>query len=125
MKVVLSIKPEFVEKIFEGTKKYEYRRTIFRQNVETIVIYASAPISKAVGEFDVGNILHDDLQKLWDNTKNYSGTSKDCFLDYFSDKDKGYAIEIISFKKYQVPICIKEKFGMAPPQSFAYIYKEE
>lgn len=31
MKVLLSIKPEFVEKIFAGEKKFEYRRTIFKK----------------------------------------------------------------------------------------------
>lgn len=27
MKVLLSIKPEFADEIFNGTKRYEYRRT--------------------------------------------------------------------------------------------------
>ena len=30
MKVLLSIKPEFAEKIFDGTKLYEFRRSIFK-----------------------------------------------------------------------------------------------
>ena len=29
MKVLLSIKPEFADKIFNGTKKYEFRKEIF------------------------------------------------------------------------------------------------
>ena len=30
MKILLSIKPEFAEKIFSGSKKYEFRRRIFK-----------------------------------------------------------------------------------------------
>ena len=30
MKVVLSIKPEFANKIFDGTKKFEFRKSIFK-----------------------------------------------------------------------------------------------
>ena len=30
MKIVLSIKPEYAEKIFSGSKKYEFRRMIFK-----------------------------------------------------------------------------------------------
>ena len=30
MTVLLSIKPEFAEKIFDGTKKYEFRKSIFK-----------------------------------------------------------------------------------------------
>ena len=47
MKVLLSIKPEFVEKIFAGTKKYEFRKSLFKKNgVKDVVIYASAPIKR-------------------------------------------------------------------------------
>lgn len=47
MKVLLSINPEYVEKIFSGIKKYEYRRSIFKNEaVDTIVIYSTSPIKK-------------------------------------------------------------------------------
>ena len=40
MRVLLSIKPEFVEKIFSGEKLYEYRKAMFKNvNVSTVVIY--------------------------------------------------------------------------------------
>ena len=31
MKILLSIKPEFAERIFDGSKKYEFRKVIFRK----------------------------------------------------------------------------------------------
>jgi hypothetical protein len=53
--VLLSIKPEFVEKIFSGLKKYEFRRVIFKsKSVSRVVIYASSPVQRVVGEFAVG-----------------------------------------------------------------------
>jgi len=37
MKILLSIKPEYAEKIFAGTKKYEFRRSIFKNpDVKTV-----------------------------------------------------------------------------------------
>lgn len=121
MKAILSIKPEFVEKIFEGKKKYEFRRTIFKKfQVNKIVIYASSPISRVVGEFDVSDIYLDDINNLWDRTKDYSGVEKDYFLKYFSNKKIGFAICIKSFKKYDKPFCISE-LGKKPPQSFIYL----
>ena len=54
MKVLLSINPPYVDKIFNGEKKFEYRRAIFKDNsVDTIVIYSTSPIKKVVGEFKV------------------------------------------------------------------------
>ena len=49
MKVLLSIKPEFVEKIFSGEKRFEYRKSIFKQqNIDTIVIYSTMPVGMIV-----------------------------------------------------------------------------
>lgn len=43
MRVLLSIKPEFVKKIISGEKKYEFRRKIFKRDVKIVIIYASYP----------------------------------------------------------------------------------
>lgn len=43
MKAMLSIKPEYVDRILKGEKTYEFRRRIFRRHdVDTIVIYSSS-----------------------------------------------------------------------------------
>ena len=47
MKILLSIKPTFVEEIFKGDKKFEFRRTIFkRKDIKKVVVYATKPIGK-------------------------------------------------------------------------------
>ena len=43
MKVLMSIKPKFVEKIFAGSKTFELRKKFFKRTVDTIVIYSSFP----------------------------------------------------------------------------------
>jgi len=126
MKVILSIKPQFVEKIFEGTKKFEFRRALFKnKEVKTILIYASAPISKVVGEFEIEEVIHQELNTLWNNTSKYSGISKEYFFDYFSGKENGYAIKVKKVKRYKEKLAIEETFGVKPPQSFAYVKEEE
>ena len=67
MKVVLSIKPQFANKIFDGTKKFEFRKAIFKnQNVTSVLVYASSPVQKVIGEFEIGEIFNFDLKTLWD-----------------------------------------------------------
>ncbi|WP_271765968.1 hypothetical protein [Aquimarina algiphila] len=122
MKVILSIKPEFAFKIFEGTKKFEFRRSLFKnQEVKNIVVYASAPISKVIGEFEIDTIFHQDLNSLWDKTSKFSGISQGYYKDYFTGKDQGYAIKVKNPVMYENQLCIKKSFGLNPPQSFAYI----
>lgn len=122
MKVILSIKPEFANKIFNGTKKFEYRRQLFKKkNIKSIIVYASAPVSKVIGEFEIEEILYQDLDTLWNITSNYSGISEDYYLKYFLGKKNGYAIKVKNPKKYNDQLCIQSIFGLSPPQSFVYL----
>lgn len=122
MKIILSIKPEFANKIFEGDKKFEFRRSIFKnKNVSKVIVYASSPISKVIGEFEIGEILFKDLNTLWKETKEFSGITEDYFYDYFVGKENGFALEVKRVKRYKKELCIKESFGKVPPQSFTYL----
>ncbi|NTU69955.1 ASCH domain-containing protein [bacterium] len=122
MKVLLSIKPEFADKIFDGSKKYEFRRSLFKnKSVKTVVLYASYPVQQVVGEFEIDSILNDGLKQLWDFTKEYSGITENFFYEYFQDKEKGYAIKIKRAKRYKKALSLKDDFNATPPQSFIYL----
>jgi len=122
MKILLSIKPEFANKIFDGSKKFEFRRSIFKNNkVKTVVVYASAPVSKVIGEFDIEQVHKMELNKLWDETKKSSGISKDFYDLYFTGKEEGFAIQVKNPRLYNKARNLKEEYGMVPPQSFAYL----
>lgn len=121
MKVVLSIKPEFANKIFDGTKKFEFRKTIFKnEKVKKILVYASSPVQKVIGEFEIDKILNHDIDTLWDLTHQHSGISKQYFYQYFAQKELGYAIKIKNTKKYKQSRCLKSDYNLLPPQSFVY-----
>jgi predicted transcriptional regulator len=121
MKVVLSIKPEFAFKIFDGTKKFEFRRSIFKNgNIKSIIVYASSPVQQVIGEFEIDEVLNYDLPTLWDMTQEFSGISEKFYYDYFVNKEQGFAIKIKNIKKYRNPKCLREDFNLSPPQSFAY-----
>ncbi|MEP7264851.1 MAG: ASCH domain-containing protein [Bacteroidota bacterium] len=122
MKVILSIKPEYANKIFEGTKKYEFRRSIFKNpDVTKVVVYSSSPVQKIIGEFEIEKIITYNLKTLWNKTKKHSGISKDFFFQYFGDKECGFAIKIKNTKLYRTPKCIREDYNLFPPQSFLYL----
>ncbi|NJK95928.1 MAG: ASCH domain-containing protein [Bacteroidales bacterium] len=122
MKVLLSIKPEFADKIFAGIKKYEFRRSLFKNpNIKTVVVYSSSPVQKVIGEFDIESILSGEPTDLWNATKEFAGINKKYFFDYFKSKEKGYAIKIKETRVYDEALCIKEHYNATPPQSFMYI----
>ncbi|MFA5838219.1 MAG: hypothetical protein WC837_14835 [Bellilinea sp.] len=121
MRVLLSIKPEYALQIFDGIKKYEYRRVIFKKPVEKIIVYASSPVQLVIGEFQIDELISTSIDELWEQTQEYSGISKEYYYRYFSNVDEGYAIKIGEVKRYATPKTIQEVFGINPPQSFAYV----
>lgn len=126
MKVLLSIKPEFVREIFAGTKKYEYRKAIFTKEVDKVVVYSTKPVGMIVGEFTVEKILEENPCVLWERTHEASGITKDFFDQYFEGRKRGYALKISSPKLYNDPINPFELFSsFVAPQSFKYIKSEE
>lgn len=125
MKVLLSIKPEYVRKIFAGTKKYEYRKCIFTKHVDKVVVYATKPVGLIVGEFSVEEVLVEDPATLWKETHEASGVSKVFFDQYFEGRSRGYALKVSSPQLYDEPIDPFELFApFIPPQSFKYIDTE-
>lgn len=86
MKVLLSIKPKYVERIFSGNKRFEYRKVIFKKNVNTLVIYATKPIGKIVGEIRIAKIYKDTPENIWIKTQPFSGMNHDDFLHIFKEK---------------------------------------
>ena len=123
MKVLLSIKPEFVEKIFAGEKLFEYRKVVFKKpGIKFIVIYSTMPEGKIVGEFAIGDILAKHPKDLWEETKQVSGINREFFENYFCGRDVGYAIQIKALKKYAQPINPYEiERNFKAPQSFMYL----
>ena len=122
MRVLLSIKPEFALRILDGSKRYEYRRTIFKRGaVKTVVVYASGPIKRVIGEFEIGAILHEEPEALWAKTGDYAGITKKRFLRYFENRPAGYAIEVKEARTYDMPIRLDQLKVSWPPQSFTYL----
>jgi predicted transcriptional regulator len=122
-RVLLSIKPEFANQIFAGTKRFEFRRTIFRsEKVTTVVVYASSPVQRVIGEFSIERIIALEPSELWQKTNKHGGIQKEHFDRYFSDKDTGFAIQISKPILYKRPKLIESVCNTTqPPQSFRYL----
>lgn len=122
MRVLLSINPQYADKIFSGEKIYEYRRNIFKNtDVKIVLVYATSPIKKIIGEFYIEKIVKDSPENLWELSPERTGIERDKFDKYFLGKKEGYAIKIGKMKKYHLFKELKD-FGInQAPQSFQYL----
>ena len=119
--MLISIKPEYVENIFNGSKKYEYRKIRCKQDIDKIIIYSTYPIMKVVGEAKVEKILEDSPDRIWEKTKKYSGIDLNFYQKYFKDRSKAIAYKLTNIKKYDSPKELSSYGLKAAPQSFVYI----
>lgn len=126
MKVLLSIKPEYAEKILQGVKRYEFRKSIFKNpNVKTVVLYATMPLGKVVGEFDFDEVLSDSPSAIWSETREFSGITKSFFNSYFHGRDTAHAIKVGAVRRYAVPFALEKIVPSgAAPQSYRYLDEE-
>lgn len=121
MNAILSIKPKFVEEIFKGNKLYEYRKAVFKRPVDKVYIYSSRPVCRIVGEFRIKTIISNTPEKLWDETKEFSGISRYFYDSYFEGKQVAYALQIKDVIRYTNAVNPQTLFGkFTAPQSFVY-----
>lgn len=120
-KMLLSIKPEYVNKIVSGKKKYEFRKFHCREGIDTIVIYATAPMKKVIGEVALLNIIEGDIEYVWHETREFGGILKKDYKAYYKEREVAIAYQLGEVTVYDEAIGLKD-FGLDyVPQSFAYI----
>lgn len=121
-RVLLSIHPEFADAIFDGYKLYEFRRVLFKEHVEEVVVYATMPVARVIGSFKIAGIYEDAPKALWAKTKAKAGVTEEKFDSYFRDRTKAFAIKVSDPVRFSIPQPLSNFLASnTPPQSFCYI----
>ena len=119
--ILLAIKPEFVERIFSGDKKFEFRRSIARRAVDKIVIYATRPVCAVVGAVDVCGVISGAPDYVWTKTCDFAGIEREFFDSYFNGRNVSYAYKLGHVVRFEVPRSLSEFGVRTAPQSFIYV----
>ncbi len=120
-KILISIKPQFVNLILNGQKKFEFRKNLPQKEVNLLVIYASAPVSRIIGEVEVTHTLSYAPSTLWRKTYKNAGISKKFFDSYFSGKEIANAYVLGKIKKFKRSKSLLEYDIRTAPQSYIYL----
>ncbi|MCU0288890.1 MAG: ASCH domain-containing protein [Acidobacteria bacterium] len=124
--VILSIKPEFADAILSGKKKVEFRKTLFKKDVEKVFIYSTAPVKRITGYFTINEIIESPPFELWEKFGKRGFINEVDFFNYFKNKETGFSICIDMINKFSEAIDpFVEIENFVPPQSFRYISENE
>ena len=119
--MLLSINPKYVKMILSGEKKYEYRKFLCREDVNKIIIYETSPVKRIVAEAEIEKIIIDDVSKVWDRTKEYSGIDRDFYEIYYRGKEKAFAYQLKNVVSYEQPKLLADVGVKFAPQSYCYL----
>ena len=127
--MLLSVKPEFANLIIEGKKTVELRRKFPIDKVigGMAVIYASSPIQKIIGYACIENVLYLNLDEIWYQYAKQCRVERSFFDRYFDNLQYGFAVQLtkpVQFKKQVSLQELKDKYSIAPPQSYRYLSPE-
>lgn len=121
--ILLSINPQHVENIFNGTKRYEFRKNVCKRKVDRIIIYSTSPIMEIVGEAKVEDVLIERPETVWEKTQTHSGIEKSFFDQYYEGRKQAVAYKLKHVRKYKSPKKLIDYGLKNAPQSFVYIEK--
>lgn len=119
------IKPVYIEKILQGEKRYELRRSLPRIKIEYVFLYATTPVCKVVGYAKVGDTFDEMKESLWQRVAVQAGVDESVYLSYFDGKENACALELLDVYRFLEPFHPNEiEDSFVVPQSFRYIEKK-
>ena len=120
--ILLPIHPEYVHKIFRGTKQVEFRKVHFRKTINAIILYSTAPESKIVGLCTVKSIIVSGPKELWLKFQHCAGINQEKYNVYFEGHEKGTAIKIEDTIRFSRGVKLSElSTDVFPPRGFRYV----
>ncbi|TIP33327.1 MAG: helix-turn-helix domain-containing protein, partial [Mesorhizobium sp.] len=123
--VVLSIRPQYSDKIMDGRKTVELRRRfpISAPGGTLAYIYSTSPIRAMVGVAEIKDVLKLPVKQIWAEFEDRAFVDQNDFDNYFQGLEFGFALLFEDVKPFSRPVPLtelREKFGFEPPQSFLY-----
>ena len=119
---LMSIRPDYAQKILAGDKRVEFRKTRLASTISHVVIYATNPIRRIVGFFKVLGIEQATPDELWRRHQQDGGIERSLFFAYYSERASGIAIrvgEVVGLRNPKALSALGD--NLVPPQSFRYL----
>lgn len=129
--LLMSIKPEFVDKIEKQEKMIEIRKKINpKWKGCRVTIYSSSPMQAIHGYATIGDVKKGTPDEIWSQFGNWLGCSRKQFNEYTDTCSKVYAIPLKDYKPYAAPLLLNQishllDKDLKPPQSHLSLEKNK
>ena len=118
----MSIHPQYAEAILARAKRVEFRKRRLAPDVSTVVMYATQPVGRIVGTFEVSGHDVATPDELWGRHSAHAGISATGFSTYYAQTSAAVGILIGGVHELPEPRRLTDLPGLIrPPQSFSYL----
>lgn len=119
---LMSIHRKYADAIMDGAKRVEFRKRRLAEDIATVWVYATSPVSKVVGHFSVDEIVQGTPQDIWERFGDIGVIEQDAFFAYYDGSAIAVAILVGVAERLASPLSLDElEPRPAIPQSFAYL----
>jgi len=124
--LLVSIRPQYAEKIFAGTKTVELRRTRPRLlRGDLVLIYVTSPVKALAGACEVVEVIEGTPEALWRIVQDRAGVSAQEFCDYYAGAAIAFGIHLKNAQRLPEPLHLEELRtewpSFHPPQAYRYL----
>ncbi|MGH3911956.1 MAG: hypothetical protein ACRDTC_00890 [Pseudonocardiaceae bacterium] len=122
--VLMSLRPEYYELIWQGRKRHEFRRRYLTGRRTTWYVYLTTPVSRLTAVIDLDEAIADTPQRIADIAKQAQAGNGVSVYDYLRDLERGFALPITRVREY--PGCTAAELtdtlgSFHPPQGYTLI----
>ncbi|MCS5732494.1 ASCH domain-containing protein [Herbiconiux daphne] len=119
---LMAIHQKWADAIMNGDKRVEFRKRRLADDIRTVWVYATAPTSKVIGKFTVGEIVTGSPASIWARFGDIGEINHDDFFAYYGDAHTAVAIVVSEAERFADALALAEIDPKpAVPQSFAYL----
>lgn len=118
----MAIQPRFAQAILSGDKTIEFRKRRLAEDVDTVLIYESAPTQRIVGRFTIAQTVEGTPRTLWRDYGSVGGIPRVDFFTYYTGHDRAVGFVVADRERYQAAVALGElRSCPTVPQSFLYL----
>ena len=128
--VLISLRPQFADLVFDGHKLAEFRRRFATITEERdVYVYVTSPQMVLRGGFCVDRVWRGSPEEVWRSVSTLAGIRRDDFDAYYEGATTAYALGITDVWEFRQPIDVRtlkdQLGGFVVPQSWRYVKPEE
>ncbi|MFJ4175391.1 ASCH domain-containing protein [Microbacterium sp. NPDC089696] len=118
----MAIHEHWADAIMDGRKTVEFRKRRLAPDIDTVIVYATAPVSMVIGRFTIAEVVSGTPEEIWSRFGDVGEIDHASYSAYYEGRDSAVAIVVAEASRFDDPLALADiEPRPAVPQSFAYL----